>query len=131
MGNKYGKLDDLVTGGTIQQVYHTIPYTDTVDYEGTFEIAGKLILTILEKSTTGERLIKQVGGKYFLPHQTPILSESGAPVKPERLIGHKITACQRVIHQKKFMGDQYRYHIQLDTGDHYQLVVDRLSCNLR
>ncbi len=131
MGNKYSQLHDPLVGSIITAVYHRKPYYDTVDFEGMYEVAGKLILTVEDSSRDGNPNPHHVGGNYYLPHQTPVLTLNNQMVEPNILIGHRIIECDRFLQHKKFLGNQYRYRIKLEDGPEYQLVVGNLVSNPR
>lgn len=132
MGNSYKKLaDDQIVGCTIRQIYHIQPTSDTIDYEGTYEIPGKLMLTVTDSSPTDDNYTKLVGGRYYLPHQTPLLDTNGQPVAPEILVGKTILGCERYVYKKKCLATQFRYQIRLNNQENYTLLVEKLSLNPR
>ena len=132
MGNGYDKLNsDQLIGKTITNVYHTIPYQDTIDFEGTYEVAGKLSLTVIEDSPGGKRYTKQIDGRYYLPGKSPLLTMSESPLDPNILLGRTVLACERFVFKKGCIMNHYRYRIQLDNEQWYQLDIERLRINPR
>ena len=61
----------------------------------------KLFLTVIEDSPGGKRYTKQIGGRYYLPGKSPVLTMSEEPLDPNILLGRTVLACERFVFKKK------------------------------